>query len=78
MRLHELWASAARLVDEHDQRWGQAVFNSIPADTPGLTEIAGTLDDPFYRIKTKIAVRRWVERHLVVDCVGTILEVRVP
>ena len=75
MREHEFWRAAAELDDKADQRWGQALFNTIPSDTPGLEAIRGTLDDPFYRIKSKFTARRWFNEHVSVDCAGTILEV---
>ena len=77
MKLHEFWKAASDLVNNHDQRWGQAVFNTIPSGTPGLTEIAGTLDDPYYRVKTRTAAYSWVDRYLAVDSEGTIREVRL-
>jgi hypothetical protein len=64
-------------VDQLNHRYGQALYNRLAeADVPGLGQLVGTLDDPFFRIKSRATTKNWIGRHLVVDCGDNILEAK--
>lgn len=79
MKIHEFYSAVQRRVDTNDERWGQAAYNVLSeASVPGIVDLAGTLDDPYYRVKTKSSLKRWVAGSVSVDCVGTVIGVGQP
>jgi hypothetical protein len=68
MKTNEFWARVADRFLNQDERWGQAVFNTLCMEAAINTDlIHGTLDDPFYRLKTRSSAKAWFDKFVEVD-----------
>lgn len=76
MKVHEFYQQTQARIDQNGERWGQAAFNVLEAALPHVAEpLRGTLDDPFYRVKTRSSLKSWVKSTLATDCAGSIIGV---
>lgn len=63
MRLDQFWVRVEEAVG-HGDRYGQAMFNILYAQGILPETFVGSLDDPYYRIKTRSSAKSWVARFL--------------
>ena len=77
MLVQEFWDEVKSDVENRDWRVGQSMFNILfDEEIPGLDTIRGSLDDPFYRVKTFSSAKQWFASHVVVDENGQITGVK--
>lgn len=76
MKASAFWRVVEIRVLDYDQRWGQAMFNTLYG-VIDLSPIHGSLDDPFYRVKTKSSAVQWFNRFIKVDENGNIVGIKV-
>lgn len=60
-----------RHADEHNQRTGQYLFNSLPVEAAQF--ITSTLFDPFHRDMSQDEVEAWISDHIIFDDNGRIM-----
>lgn len=77
LTVERFWEEVTERVLNHDERWGQAMFNVLAAYAIEGTEVCrGSLWDPFYRIKSVHTARTWFGGYVVIDSSNTITDVR--
>lgn len=70
----DFWIEVGLLVND-GQRVGQAMFNVLSRAGMLPASIIGSLDDPFYRVKTLSSGRSWMARMARIAPSGEILAV---
>jgi hypothetical protein len=77
MDTQTFWISVKDKFDNDDQRWGQAMFNTLVLEAKiDMNPVWGNLDDPFYRIKTRHSAISWFAKFVEVDDDGIILRIK--
>lgn len=74
MSSDDFWSEVNALTQE-GQRVGQAMFNVLSRAGLLPASLVGSLDDPFYRVKTMSSGRAWLARMARISSSGEILAV---
>lgn len=72
MRLDQFWPRVEEAVT-HGSRYGQAIFDILQGQGLLPDGFAGSLDDPYYRIKTRSSALRWAAQFLNTDEHGQVV-----
>lgn len=63
MKTHDFWSQVEGCVAA-GYRYGQAVYLVLYGKGLIPEGFAGSLDDPYYRVKTRSSAKRWVDTFL--------------
>lgn len=77
MTIEEFWEIVTAKFRDSDERWGQAMFNTLQVEAGIDTAVVDNVfDSPFYRVHTRASAANWFHKYVEVNDQGIIVGVR--